>query len=194
MYIILQLNMPFNSIIARLHCQVCSIGCCYLQNGCQLHYHPADSVITSAWAFINLPIWIKIYIALAILGIVIMSVRLSGAKSSMSIYKSRWHTFSFGSVSSLIVFVWQRRRCRQVWHRIWCQLFELLWRRCTRTFPPPAWLGIVSGAILARKAAIHLIFPKYSWVSYHRSLHILIPRKLNSPLFLVSNFSQRFFD
>jgi len=74
-----------------------------------------------------------------------------------------------------------------MWRRIWGRQSEMLWWRCTHAFASPACSGILCSAILARKAAIRRIFPKHSRVSFHPSLHIVMPRKLYSPLFLFSD-------
>jgi len=81
-----------------------------------------------------------------------------------------------------------------MWRRLWCRLSELLWWRCTRAFPSPACLGILCCAIMARKAAVGLIFLKRSWVSFHHTSHSVIPRKLISPLLLLSDFGPSILD
>jgi len=183
-----------HSINAHLYCQVLSIGCCCLQNECQLHYHTPDSVLTSGCSFISQQIWIKIFIMLAILGIWIKNEKMSAGKGSMYIHISRWHTFDFGYVSCLIVTRWNRWHSWWMWHHLWCWLPESHWWRCTHASASPARLGILCCPIVARKAAIHLIVPKHSQVSFHCSPHHFTHRKLNSPHLLFSNFSPRFFD
>jgi len=162
MYIIIHSNIPFHSINAHLHCLVRSIGCCRLQNGCQLHYHAADSVLTSGWSFISQQIWIKIIITLAILGIWIKIWKLSTGKGGMYIHISGWHTFDFGYVSCLIFPRWNKWCFGWMWRWFWCRLSELLWWRCTRAFASPGCLGILHCAMLARKAAVRQIVPKHS--------------------------------
>jgi len=110
----------------------------------------------------------------------------------MYIHLSGWHTFNFWTVSSLIVTRWNRWHSRRTWLRFECWLSESVWWRCTCAFVPPACLQILYCAILARKEAVHVIFMKHSRVSYHRSLHIFIPRKTNSPVRLFSDFGARF--
>jgi len=56
--------------------------------------------------------------------------------------------------------------------------------RCTCSFSSPSCLGILCRAILARKAAGRLVMTKHCRVSWYRSLHLLMPRKLNTPLLL----------
>jgi len=97
-------------------------------------------------------------------------------------------------VRCLIVTGWNRWRFGWLWRRFWRWLSESFWCRCTRAFASPACLGILCCAILARKAAVCLIFPKHSRVSFHRSLHIFMPRKLNSLLLPFSDFCLRFLD
>jgi len=89
-------KIPFHSINAHLHCQVRSIGYCHLQNGCQLHYHAADSVLTSGCFFNSQQIGIKIFIMLGILGICIKFDTLCTGKRGMNIHISGWHTFDCG--------------------------------------------------------------------------------------------------
>jgi len=50
------------------------------------------------------------------------------------------------------------------------------------------------GAILARNAAVRLIFANHCRVSFDRSLHIVVPGKLDTPLLLFSDFGARFLD
>jgi len=57
---------------------------------------------------------------------------------------------------------------------------------------PPACLGILCCAILPRKAAIRLIFPKHSQLPPHPSFHNFIPVKVKSPLLLFSDLSAWF--
>jgi len=112
----------------------------------------------------------------------------------MYIHISGWHTFDFGYVSSIIVGEWHWWHSGTMWCRFWCRLSESLWWRCTSAFAPPASLGILCCAILARKTAVHLIFPKHSQVSFHRSLHIFVPSNLNSSHLLFTDFRPRFPD
>ena len=81
------------------------------------------------------------------------------------------------------------------WHR-W--RFGPRWRRsrwwCTLPFAPPACLWICCGAMLARQEALRLIFANHCGVSFHPSLHLVMPGKLNMPLLLFSEFVARFLD
>ena len=79
------LKILFHSINAHHECQVRSIGCCCLQNGCQLHCHAADSVLTSGCSFISQQIWIKLIVMLVILGEHIKIEKSSNGKRSMYI-------------------------------------------------------------------------------------------------------------
>jgi len=120
---------------------------------------------------------------LVILGIGIKIETLSVGKWSMSIHISRWHTFDFESLSTLTATCW--RRCIS---RRWGQ-----WRwRCTCSFASPAYLRILPCAILARKAAVHLIFTNHCWLSFHRSMHVTMPRKFNSQVLLFSDVGVTF--
>ena len=78
--------------------------------------------------------------------------------------------------------------------QFWCQLRESLCWGCTRVIAPPACLGILRCGILARDAAVSFIFSKHSWVTFHCSLDIEFPRKLNSPQLIFSDFGTRFLD
>jgi len=49
-------------------------------------------------------------------------------------------------------------------------------------------------AILARKTAIHLIFPNHGQVSVYRSVHLVMPGSHNTPLLLLSNLGSWFLD
>jgi len=184
-------NIPFLSINAHLHLQVQSIGWCHLQNGCQLHYHMADSVLTSGCSLIREQIWNEFCISLVILGKYIQIDTLSAGKSSMYIHISGWHTVDLGSVSSIIA---TGRRSGWQSRCFWCRLSELVWCRCTCAYALPACLWILCCTIWARKAAVHLIFMNHSRVSFNRSLHISMPKKLKSPLLLFPDFSLRLFD
>jgi len=122
------------------------MGYSHLQNGCQLHHHTADSVLTSGCSFIGQQIWNEIFIALAILGICIKIEKWSIGKRSMYIHISRWHTFDFRILSWLISPRWH------TWHSGWRSCRS--WRRCTHSFTPTLCLQILLCAILARKAAV----------------------------------------
>jgi len=91
---------------------------------------------------------------------------------------------------SVSVTWWRRWRSGQMWpfgRR--CHWFSW-W--CGGSFAPPAGLRILSSTILAWKAAGHMISINHCPVSFYRSLHLLIRRKLNSSLLLFSDFSARF--
>jgi len=135
-------------------------------------------------------IWNIICIALAILGICIMTEKLSVGMWRMYIHTPGWHTIYFITFISVSV-TWCRRR-----HAGWrwrsgrrCRRF---WWGCTSSFAPPACLRILSFAILAFKAAIRMIFINHCRVSLCRSLHRLVPRNLNSSLLLFLDFGAKF--
>jgi len=90
------------------------------------------------------------------------------------------------------------QRGRRLWSRLWSRLWILLsasvGRRCTCSFASPARLRILCGAILARKASGRLVLTKHSRVSCYRSLHLVMPRKLNTPLLLFSDLGTWFLD
>ena len=95
-------------------------------------------------------------------------------------------------MSCLIVTGRKKWRFRWLCSRFWCRLSESLSGRCTCAFGSPACVGILCCAILARKATVSLIFPKHTRVSFHRSLHISMPRKHNSRLVLFLDFRPGF--
>jgi len=179
---------------AHLRCQFRSIGCCRLPNGCQLHCHAADSVLTSGCSFISQQIWITIFMELAIHGISIKIATLSTRKRSMDIHIPGWHTIGFRDRSCLIFNGWHRWCCGWMWHRFWGRVSETLQGRCTCALVPPAWLAIVCYAIVPTEEAVRLISSERFQVSVHRSIHIFMPRKPNSPLLLISDFGTRLLD
>ena len=111
----------------------------------------------------------------------------------MYIRISGWQTFTFRSMTSLVITGWPRWHPGWTWCRFWCWMFQLVrsWR--TWAFAPPACLRILCCAILTKKAAIRLIFMNRSWVSFHCSLHISMAGKLNSQHLLFSDFRAKFF-
>ena len=180
------LKILFPSIISHLHCHVHSKGCCRLQIGFQPHYHAADSVLTCGWTFINQQISNKICIAHVILGIRIKIAKSSTGKQSIYIHISGWHTFRFGASSCFTVIWLGSWRSESGWHRSW--------QRCTCAFAPPTSLWILFCAILARKTAVCLIFPKLYQVSFYRSRHLVIPEDRNTSPRLLSNSGAWFLD
>ena len=104
-------------------------------------------------------------------------------KRTMYIHICGWRTFCFGA------------RFVIRWHR-W--QFGPRWRRfrwwCTLAFAPPACLWILCGVILAMKEAVGLIVTNHCRVSCDRSLHHVMPGKLDTPLLLFSDFDARCLD
>ena len=105
-------RIQFLSINAHIHCQIRSMGRTRLRNGCQLHFHTAHKVQTCGCPFISQQIGNEIVIPLAILGICIKIEKLSVGKRTMYIDLSGWHTFDFGTWSSIIATRWGRWRSR----------------------------------------------------------------------------------
>jgi len=184
----------FLSINAHHHLVVCSTGHSRLQNGCLLHYHTADGVLTSGCSFISQHIWIKICIVLAILGICVMSKTFSATLRSMWIHISGRQIDDLGTLGSGIVTGWCRSGSGQRWHQLWSWLSALVGWRCTCSFASPAVLRIVCSATLARKASVPVVLMMHCRVSFYRSFHHLMPRKLNSLQLLFSDFSVRLLD
>jgi len=184
----------FFKIHGRFQLQFHLIGCCRLQNRCYLHYHAADSVLTSECSFNSPQIWNNIFIVLTVLGRCIMIETLSARKRSMCIYISGRQIWPIGTLSTMIPTGWRRwcSRCRR--HEFWCWLFAFDLRRCRRCFEPPACPWILRCVILARKAAVSMIFIIHCRVSFYRSCHLSMPRIFNIPLLLFSDFCARFLD
>jgi len=68
-------------------------------------------------------------------------------------------------------------------------------QRCTCSFDrSPGYFIMCGGAILARKASGRVVLTKHSRVSFHRSLHHCMPRKLKTQILLFSDLSARFLD
>jgi len=137
-------------------------------------------------------IWNNIFIALAILGKCIMIEKLSVWMWRMHIHTPGWLTSDFITFVPLSVPWWGRWRSRRSWPS--GQRCGPLWWRCGGSFAPPASLRIRCCTILAWKAAGRMIFINHCLVSFHRSLHLVVPRNLNFPLVLFSDFGVRFLD
>jgi len=95
-----------------------------------------------------------------------------------------------GSVSSWGE--WEGWRARRMWSRLWIPHSVSGEWRCTCSFLFPACLRILCGAIFARKAAGCLVLAKHCRVFLYRSLHLVMPRKLNTLLLLFSDNSRGF--
>jgi len=150
------------------------------------------SMVSPRSRYCTQQIWNKILITLAILGICIMIEKWSVGKRRMYIHTQGWHTFYFTTFMSVTVTLW----CtwRSGWRRPSGWRCRRFWWRCGSSFAPPACVRILCCAILAWKAAVCLIFINHWWVSFYRSLHLLMTRKLNSSLLLFSDFGARFLD
>jgi len=147
---------------ASHHCQIRSIDCSGLQNGCQLHYHTADSVLTSGCSFIRQHIWIEICIALDILGRYIERKWFSTGKKCIWMRISWWQIDDFESMSSGCIAGWgglcSGQRCRQLWRWLWSLLSASVGWRNSWSLASPACLRIFCRAIWARKASWLLVF------------------------------------
>ena len=107
---------------------------------------------------------------------------------------SEWHTFDFVTMSSLMETRWLRWCSGGTWHRFWFWLSVSVWWRCTCSFAHPPCLCIVCCAILAMKSGICFILMTQRPVSFYHSLYLSMPRKVNTPLPLFSDFCTRFVD
>jgi hypothetical protein len=89
---------------------------------------------------------------------------------------------------------WVGWRAGRRYSRLWSVHSASGSGRCTCSFASLACLRILCGAILARKAVGRLVITKHSWVSLYRSLHLFMPRTLNTPLLLFSDLGTWFLD
>jgi len=87
---------------------------------------------------------------------------------------------------------WGGWRAGQWRSRLWSRLSASVGWRCTCSFASPECLRILCSAILAWKAAGRLVLTKHCRVSLYRSLHLFVPRKLNTLLLLFSDLGSWF--
>ena len=116
------------------------------------------------------------------LAILIMVEKFRTGKRCMRIRISDQEIDDLGMLSSGSVAGWGGWRARQRLSRLYSPLSASVGWWCTWFFASPACLRFVCGAFLARKAARCLGLTKHSWLSLYLSLHIVMPRKLNTPL------------
>jgi len=133
----------------------------------------------------------KIWILLAIPGRCIESQIFSTAKMNLWICISGRQLNYLGSLSSGSVTRWGELCSGQRGRPLRSQLSPSVGRWCTCTCAPPACLRIVCGAIVARKESGRVVLTMHSWVSFQRSLHLVMPRKLNTPLLLFFDLGMR---
>ena len=88
---------------------------------------------------------------------------------------------------------WRRFRSRLCGRR-WIPLSASVWGRCACSFASAARLRTLWGIILARKASGRLVLTKHSRVSCYCILHLVMPRKLNTPLLLFLDLGMWFLD
>jgi hypothetical protein len=65
---------------------------------------------------------------------------------------------------------------------------------CICFFAPPVCLLIHCYAILAKKAAISVVFIDHSWGSFYCSFHVVVPINLTYLFHLFLDFGMRFLD
>jgi len=121
-----------------------------------------------------------------------MIEKLSIGKRRMHIHTSGWHTFYFITFCFLTVTRWHRRRSGQRWHS--GQSCRRFWWMYAGSFVPPACQRILCCAIWAWKAAVRMSFINHCQVFFYRSLHLFVPRELNSSLLLFSDVGARCLD
>jgi hypothetical protein len=110
-----------------------------------------------------------------------MQIRISGLQID-----------DFSRLSSASVTGWGGWPVCRRWSRLKNPLTASGGCRCTCYFPYPACLLILCGAILARKVAGHLVLTKHCRVSLYCSLHLFVPRKLNTSLLFFSDLGAWF--
>jgi len=120
-----------------------------------------------------------------------MWIRISGRQID------DFETLSTGSVTGWGGWCF-RQRWRLLWSRLWSRLWSLLSSLIGRWFTSssvsPACLQIVCSAILIGKVSGGVVLTKHSRVSFHRSLHLFMPKKLNTPHLLFSGLGAMFHD
>jgi len=107
---------------------------------------------------------------------------------------SGWQIYPLGMISSGIVTGCGGWHTRQRWRRLGCRLSASVGWRYTCSFASTVCLLNHCGAIFARKASGHVVVTKHSWVSFYRSLHLVMPRKLDTLLLVFSDLDGRFLD
>jgi len=130
-----------------------------------------------------------------VLGIFIIFEELHTGKSCRRICISGRQIDQFRRLSSGSVTGWGRWggwRDGRMGSRLWSPYSASGGWRCTCSFASPACLGFLCGAILTWDAAGHLVLMKHCRVSLYRSLQLVMPRKLNTPLLLFSNLGTWF--
>jgi hypothetical protein len=172
-------DIPCLSANARHQLQNRLIRCFCLQNKYQPHYHRTDSVLT----IISQDIWIKIGILHSIL---IIFETFRAAKSCMRLHIPGRQIDYFRRLRSRSVTGWGGWRAVWRWSQLWSPHSTSGGGRCTSCFASPACLQILCSPIVARKAAGRLVMTKNCRVSLYRSLHLFMPRKLNTPLLRIS--------
>ena len=146
-----------------------------------MYYNTTDSVLT----IISQHIWIKIGIVLSVL---IIFEKFRTGKSCMQIRISGRQIDDFRRLSPGGVTGWGGSRAGRRWSRLWSPHSASAGGKCTCSFASAVCLRILCCAILARKAAVCLIFTDHCRVSLYRHFHFFMPRKLNPLLLLFSDF------
>jgi len=138
------------------------IGCSGHQDRCQLHYHTADSVLTSGSFLIIQHIWIEIWIMLSLLGRCILSNKFSTAKWWMWICMSSPQIDDLGTLTSTIVTSSGGWQFVHTLYLLWSELSWIVRSWCTCSFAALSGLGIVCSAIVAKKYSGCVVWTKYN--------------------------------
>ena len=129
---------------------------------------------------------------LAVLGRSIIRKKSSTGKGCMSIRRSGWQIDDLGPLSSGTVTSWGWWHFGRRWRRLSSRLSVSVGGKCACSIASPLCWRILWCDILARKVSGCLVLTMHSRVLFYRSFHHSMPRKLNTPLHLLSDFGTRF--
>jgi len=131
---------------------------------------------------------------LALLGWCIQIEKFRIGKRCMWICISGRQNDDLGTLCTEIVNSWGGWSAGQRWRQLLSRLSASVQWRCTCAFASPSCLQIHCWAMLVGKAFGHVVLTMQSRVSFYRSIHLVMPRKHNTPLLSISNFGARLFD
>jgi len=127
----------------------------------------------------------------AILGRCIKSKKFSTGKRWMWIPISGCQIDELGTLRSGIVTGWGDKHSGKRCCWLQSRLSASVGCGCTCSFASPACLRMLRSAIVAGKASSGVVLIKYSPVSFYRSLHLAMPRKLHICHLLISDLGAR---
>jgi hypothetical protein len=126
---------------------------------------------------------------LAILGRCIKRNKFSPAKWWMWICLSSQQIDDLGILTSRNVTSSGGWHFVQTLYLLWSELSEIVGSWCTCSFASLSGLGIVCSAIVAEKCSGCVVWTKYSQGYFYFTLHLVMPRNLNTPGLLFSDCS-----